>query len=267
MKTTTLRFWVETYYGYQRQRIQTGNRICSHLMRKLEPEKWQEKKEKDEKSYGKDWNFKEVKQKYNENISIFSNDEKFELNMMLNLVNRLNTLELDISKEIKRQVQTYDIYNKWLKDVTGISHILGAGLIAWIGDIDRFDTISKLWAYSGLGVFDGKIQQRKRGEKSNWNNKLKVHAWKISDSFVRTKGFYRELYDKYKAYELTKNPEPIEIDGKKNYTAMHIHMRAKRKTVKVFMSHLWVRWRELEGLPVTKPYCEAYLGHKTLPVP
>jgi hypothetical protein len=37
---------------------------------------------------------------------------------------------------------------------------------------------------------------------------------------------------------------------------------AIRYTIKIFLQDLWLKWRELEGLPVSAPYHEAILGHK-----
>ena len=31
--------------------------------------------------------------------------------------------------------------------------------------------------------------------------------------------------------------------------------------VKIFLQHLWLKWRELEGLPISKPYSIERLGH------
>jgi hypothetical protein len=36
---------------------------------------------------------------------------------------------------------------------------------------------------------------------------------------------------------------------------------ARRKMVKIFLSHLWATWRKMEGLTVTKPYVFSVLGH------
>lgn len=44
-------------------------------------------------------------------------------------------------------------------------------------------------------------------------------------------------------------------------TGLHVDKRAKRRVVKLFLSHLWHVWREMEGLPVTKPYPIDVLGH------
>jgi len=42
----------------------------------------------------------------------------------------------------------------------------------------------------------------------------------------------------------------------------HRDRAAKRYMIKMFLRDLYVAWRTLEGLPVRKPYQEAYLGHK-----
>jgi len=42
----------------------------------------------------------------------------------------------------------------------------------------------------------------------------------------------------------------------------HINNRARRKMVKQFIADLWVKWRKLEGLPVSEPYAVAILGHQ-----
>jgi hypothetical protein len=42
----------------------------------------------------------------------------------------------------------------------------------------------------------------------------------------------------------------------------HIHAMAKRKTVKVFLAHLWQRWRELKGMPTRAVYVVEKLGHE-----
>jgi hypothetical protein len=52
--------------------------------------------------------------------------------------------------------------------------------------------------------------------------------------------------------------------GGKGFVALrpnHRHLRAMRKTAKVFLQHVWLEWRKLENLPVTEPYAFAILGH------
>lgn len=48
----------------------------------------------------------------------------------------------------------------------------------------------------------------------------------------------------------------------------HIHARAKRWVVKLFLSHYYQHGRELLGLPVAKPYAIEHLGHvRVIPSP
>jgi len=70
-------------------------------------------------------------------------------------------------------------------------------------------------------------------------------------------GFYYELYQKFKAEEQARN---------QNFNPLRIHRRALRKTMKVFLYHLWKFQREAEGLPTDLPYVFAKQGvsHKLL---
>ncbi|NIQ15352.1 MAG: hypothetical protein GTO02_13450 [Candidatus Dadabacteria bacterium] len=108
------------------------------------------------------------------------------------------------------------------------------------------------------------IQRRVIGYQSNWNDKMKVLCWKIGGSFVKqpaAKSGYRKIYDLVKADELSKHPTKEVKNGKTFFNKGHLDNRAKRKVVKTFLSHLWTRWREMEGLPVTEAYAGQLLGH------
>jgi len=107
--------------------------------------------------------------------------------------------EHEMQKMVWKEVKDWPIVKRWLIRVRGIGPRLSGLLVANIGDIGRFDTVSKLWAYAGLAVHDGHAQKRVKGQKANWNDELKKTAWKIGQSFVKAGGPYRELYDRYKA--------------------------------------------------------------------
>jgi hypothetical protein len=97
------------------------------------------------------------------------------------------------------------------------------------------------------------IAKRKRGELSDWNPKLKVHCWKIGESFVKVKGAYHDVYAKFKTEEEARAPEKM--------AQAQIHARAKRRTVKLFLAHYWQTYRELTGLPTRSPYAMEH-GHQ-----
>lgn len=88
----------------------------------------------------------------------------------------------------------------------------------------------------------------------DYSPRMKKLLFIISQQFVRQGRYYRERYDEFKAMELAKNEGIL--------SAGHIDARARRKVSKLFLSQLWVEWRTSEGLPVTRPYVEEYLGHK-----
>jgi len=84
----------------------------------------------------------------------------------------------------------------------------------------------------------------------------------LADNFVKQRTpIYREIYDKEKARQASLKGE----GAPKN--KMHAHLRAKRKAIKIFLSHFWCAWRELEGLPISEPYVEAILNHSNIVKP
>lgn len=203
----------------------------------------------------------------------------------------LKMIEKEIEREIQHRLDEEPIYVEWLRKVKGIGPCLGGGLITNISitfqprdslqgftevqrrnalktkegkflvpvlrGIEAFPTVSKLWAYFGLDVRDGRAPRRKRGQKINWNPKMRVLAWKIGKSFVRVGGFYRDLYLKFKDEYLQRE----DLRRGKGWRG-HVDAMARRKTVKLFLQHLWVLWRQMEGLPITSPYVIDKLGHK-----
>lgn len=110
------------------------------------------------------------------------------------------------------------------------------------------------------------IQRGITGYQSNWNPHLKTLCWKIGQSFVKqgSKSYYNKLYHKIKDEEKSLHPTKEVINGKTFWNPGHLHNRALRKVIKIFLSHLWQEWRTLDGLEVTKPYASKILGHDAL---
>lgn len=185
--------------------------------------------------------------------------------------------EKALEERVRRYVNPLPIFQLWLKDsVMGVSELLAGALFAGIEDISRFDTVSKLWKFCGVGLDlneDGVwvIQKRHKGQKINYSPFLKTVCWKLGESFMKTgdRGFYGQMYQTYKVREiakltkagvkirpqavLAKMPKPVRASG--DYMSEgQVHNRAKRKTAKLFLSHLWHVWREIEGLPVSLPW-------------
>lgn len=51
------------------------------------------------------------------------------------------------------------------------------------------------------------------------------------------------------------------VEGDTHLSEGHLHNMALRKMIKLFLAHLWMVWREAEGLPVSEPYVQEKLGH------
>jgi hypothetical protein len=71
--------------------------------------------------------------------------------------------------------------------------------------------------------------------------------------------------DKARLRDLHPEPEPVENpkgrSWKFRFTDSHIHRMARRRMIKIFLEHLWVRWRESEGLPAGEPWVIRHGGH------
>lgn len=120
-----------------------------------------------------------------------------------------------------------------------------------------------------------------------WNANLKTLCWKIGESFVKVSGnendFYGKLYMQRKAQEILKNDAGEfkqqaedklkrfkigkDTDAFKAYSSgklppAHIHARAKRWAVKLFLSH-WhsVAYYEATGTKAPRPYVIEHMGH------
>jgi len=171
---------------------------------------------------------------------------------------------------------------RWAKRQMGVGPVLAAGLLAHI-DPQKARTTSGLWRFAGLDP----TQQWNKKEKRPWNAKLKVLAWKLGESFVKVhnkpEAYYGKVYADRKEEEIAKNAQRLFADQaramlqKKNFSKDtkarqayqqdllpdgHIHARAKRYAVKLFLAHYFqVAWESTQQTQVPKPYVIGILGH------
>jgi len=164
----------------------------------------------------------------------------------------LQNLEDKTAKELREEIKGYRIWNEYLIRVKGIGPIMAAKLICEI-DIARASRVSNLWAFAGLGLRNGKIQRPTKGIKLDYSQRLKTTCYLVARSMIMQSSPYRRVYDSAKEFYKANRSDwfPIRQD-----------MAARRKMVKMFLSHLWVKWREMEGLPVSKPYVHEKMGHQ-----
>ena len=171
---------------------------------------------------------------------------------------------------------------QWAYEQVGIGPVLAAGLAAHI-DVTKARSVSAVWKFAGQAPGSDK---RIRGEKLPYNNRLKTLCWKMGESFVKFSGkenaTYGRLYVEFKAEELKRNESGFyaavaarELASKKfrsdtatrkrleegKLSDAHLHARAKRRAVKLFLSHYWIKGRQGRGLPIRDPYPIRILGH------
>lgn len=163
---------------------------------------------------------------------------------------RFDDLESEAEKDIAKLVKREPIVQE-LTALRGIGPLLAAKMVAMI-DIHRAESVSALWRYSGYGVTNGQRDRPTAGVKLNYNSRLKTTLYLVAGSFLKCGSPYRAIYDSSRAYYEANRPE---------WTKAHQHQAALRKMIKIFLSHLYVRWRTLEGLPVRAPYVHDKLGH------
>lgn len=169
---------------------------------------------------------------------------------------------------------------RWAQGIMGIGPVISAGLIAHI-DIEQAPTAGHIWRFAGLDP----TTTWGKGEKRPWNAGLKVLCWKIGESFVKVKGrdddYYGHLYEVRKAYEAEKNEKGEYADQaargaervKKSTEAYkfyaqgklppgHLHSRAKRWAVKLFIAHWHAEaYRRHYHQEPPLPYALTHLGH------
>jgi hypothetical protein len=195
-------------------------------------------------------------------------------------------LEASIAAALNVYTDTH-LPGRWAKSQRGIGAVLAAGLLAHIRakspDGQPYRTVGTLWRYAGLDPTQKWEKKRRRP----WNARLKVICWKLGESFVKQSGhdecFYGKLYLARKAIEIERNEAGQyaeqaalmlrEKDFGEDTIALaayrsgklppaHLHARAKRYAVKLFLSHYHHVLYETEfGEAPPKPYVIAIEGH------
>jgi hypothetical protein len=171
---------------------------------------------------------------------------------------------------------------RWAKSICGIGPVISAGLAAHV-DPTRSRTAGGIWRFAGL---DPTVEWKPK-TKRPWNASLKCLCWKIGESFVKVSGreddFYGKLYLQRKQIDSERNEAGAfadqaaaklvrfniakNTDAYKAYSAgklppAHIHARAKRWAVKLFLSHFHhVAWTLATGTPPPKPFAIDILQH------
>lgn len=279
---------VRTLYDVQHERIQTGNRICAEIKNRLgqKPGQSETELEKEAKDY-----LKRARAEYKRITDAFVLNQahrylkvdygEYEIItdagmlVFVELYESQLNHEEHMAKVIAKIVSQHPLWPAFLEHVRGCGPLMSAVILSEF-DIHKAERISQFWSYAGLSVEsdgrgtgrykehlvdqtyldkDGK-EQTKKGIKFNPFLKTKL-VGVLASSFLKqpaTECKYRKVYDDYK-HRLENH------ESHKDKTKGHRHAMAMRYCIKIFLQDLWLAWRLIEDLPVTKPYHEAVLGH------
>jgi hypothetical protein len=210
---------------------------------------------------------------------------------------QLEVQEKEALKDIEQHLETMPFYRDVLSDKTrfrGIGPTL-AGVILAEFDIRRHDTVSKMWAYSGLRPLDARRCKRcnqvveASSDEAVKHPKTAIpceHSGKlveIAETYASGKAQKRVRGEKLNynpwlrtklvgvmAGNLLKSGSPyrkLYDDYKHRWQSAgkgtsdgHRHNAALRYMTKMVLQDIWRLWREAEGLPIREPYAVEYLG-------
>ena len=202
--------------------------------------------------------------------------------LILNFMSGQSDLREKIMKNaLDDYTKDHDV-GSWMRSIHGIGPVTAAGLLAHI-DITRAPTAGAIWSFAGI---DG-VSKWEKGQKRPFNATLKTLCYKIGEGFVKVSNneasVYGKLYKERKALETAKNArgdfadQAANLLATKNYSKgtatrkcleagllspAHIHARARRYAVKMFLSHLHhvMYVTILNKLPPV-PFAIAHLNH------
>ena len=285
------------FYDLQEIRISATNRLRVLIRTKVEDiDRSEPETKKKEKTYEKKYSDKNIHELLDRLVKEgkITDDEAQYLKDTYVLLEKSKKLENDYKKSMMRYVEMEPIYTEFLEKIKGIGAVLAANMIKEFGYCEPSTHVSSLWKYCGLDVVSGQAVRKKKGVLLTFNPRCKTLSYLIGDSFIKHRVQpYREIYDNEKRRQWSLMEHAIcENCGKTPYThktvkgkymckvkkgedktefkftkyyapqnKMHCDLRSRRKMVKVFLEHYWIKARTLKGLEINKPYPFAKMGH------
>ena len=264
------------FYASQKDRIEAFNRVRQVIYRKLEKIGLTDKQEKkDDKEYEEKYTDAKLLKLIEKELPKLPKEEQGYIEQILDLLKEARQKEGKYKELMRVYIESEPIYDKWLKNVKGISTINTANLLQYFGYCEKARHCSSLWKYAGLHVVGGhapKLSMYGKGkevEKLDYNPKLRTLMFRIGDCFVKCRTIpYRNIYDSEKERQLKlggwdekkKVMKNKDIEGAPQ-SLLHADLRARRKMVKRFLADFYEKSLLLRGVKPDKVYAHRFDSH------
>lgn len=164
---------------------------------------------------------------------------------------RFHKMETDMNKDIEDRAKHY-IINQYLCDIRGVGWLTAAQLTSQI-NIKKTRHLTNLIRMWGMATDDkGKAEAKRRGKRLGYPPKNKGIMFNLADCLIKANSPYTWIFLKARA----------KYNNHRDWNKRHTWLAARRIMCQVFLQHLWVVWRDLENLPINKPYIMWKKGDK-----
>lgn len=153
----------------------------------------------------------------------------------INQLNSMNNVCKEREKRLRKDIEKilkvhFHNETKKLSAIKGLSYILIAKLLAFAGDIGRFNKFTEFKAYSGIAPQKGKYKEKDHKYSRNLQMIL-IGKKQICDEFIMHRVEpYRSIYDRYKERLTKERPDESKI---------HIDNMARRKIADKILLDIW----------------------------
>lgn len=275
------RFLVDAYYQMQASRIRNDNQVRSMMADKAEAAgEAVDPDEKDAQEPVLDAAETGEKPRVRvKAVKVPRNKEPHGVLEWLALQNATLEKQIQVSLDVYTM---HDPIGQWMRAIIGIGPVIAAGFLAHLDVTDR-PTAGAFWRFAGL---DPTVRWEK-GQKRPWNAALKTLCWKLGESFVKVSGNEKSLYgalyksrkeldtkrneagdfaaaaaDKLARFKIGKDTDAYKAYSVGKLPPAHVHARAKRFAVKMFISHLHhMMYVAKYGTNPPRPFAIEILGH------
>ncbi len=184
----------------------------------------------------------------------------------------LDDWEARIEELMARETARFPVWGAWLSHVKGIGPGLGSQLLAMLlpplpdrGPSTWYKaaglTVERVTRTGGLTDPDdpdgmSRLPRARAGRDGlPYYPRLRRCLHNVAESFVRSGGYYRRVYELRKARLVAQHT------GHPDWPPYRIDTVARWVMVKMFLSHLWEVWLEVEGETGRRAYVLDVLGH------